>query len=200
MLGEQYYEVVNAGASGQTMLKDGLCYPVKVDKCSYRDTDAWKRALDSKAEIFTIMLGTNDAKTFNWQGVQMDQGDFYGVDYLDMIRELHALEPSPKAIFLMVSPPLFTNSTGQYVYHMDPNVINKILPKLIPDLASVAGSAVTGVIDVQGAILASPLAKDDSNLHLKLQCDGCHPTAIANKIIAETMVPFILAVGSSIAR
>ena len=41
LLGDDF-TVVNAGASGKTQLKEGLCYaPPKTDKCSYRDTEAW---------------------------------------------------------------------------------------------------------------------------------------------------------------
>ena len=195
LLGEQF-EVVNAGASSQTQLKNGLCFaPPATDKCSYRDTDAWQRALTSGADIYTIQLGTNDAKSFNWQGVQMDTGDFYTLDYLDMVQELARLSPPPKAIFVMVPPPLWTNSTGSYPFHMDPRIINSVLPQLIPEIARIAGpSTVTGVIDVQGAVLSSPFAKPNSKMHSKLTCDGCHPTPLTNQIIANAMAPHILAV------
>jgi lysophospholipase L1-like esterase len=52
----------------------------------YRKTDCWKRALSSSPDIVTIMLGTNDAKQFNWQGVQQNNGDFFALDYVDMIQ------------------------------------------------------------------------------------------------------------------
>ena len=184
--------VVNAGASGMTQLKEGRCFaPPKLDKCSYRDTEAWQRALESKGDIFTIMLGTNDAKDFNWEA-QITSGDFFAVDYIDMVQQLARLQPAPKAIFVMIPPPLFTNSTGGYVYHMDPHVINNVFPKLVPEIARVAGkNVVTGVIDVQGAILKSPLADPNSDTHLQLTCDGCHPTQAANDLIAQAMAPRI---------
>ena len=61
------FSVLNAGSSGQTQLKKGLCNGSGT--CSYWDTDAWQNALNTKASIITIMLGTNDAKAFNWEGI-----------------------------------------------------------------------------------------------------------------------------------
>lgn len=94
----------------------------------------------------------------------------------------------------MIPPPLFPNKDGVYPYSMDPKVINEILPVLLPDIARVAGNKITAVIDIQSAILASPLARPNSTDYLQLQCDGCHPTDAANQIIAETMAPYILKV------
>jgi lysophospholipase L1-like esterase len=37
--------------------------------------DAWQRALKTQPDIITIMLGTNGAESFNWEGVQQDTGD-----------------------------------------------------------------------------------------------------------------------------
>ncbi len=34
--------------------------------CSYWDTDTYTAAVHSDPDIVTIMLGTNDAKNFNW--------------------------------------------------------------------------------------------------------------------------------------
>ena len=73
LLGEMLgsgFKVWNAGKSAQTQLKKGLCNGSGT--CSYWDTDAWQSALDTKADIVTIMLGTNDAKVFNWEGIRSE--------------------------------------------------------------------------------------------------------------------------------
>ncbi len=74
-----HYEVVNAGVSGRTMLKKG--YLDGVTPYSYWDTDAWKNVLSNHTDIVTIMLGTNDAKYYNWEGIQQNTGDYYTLDY-----------------------------------------------------------------------------------------------------------------------
>lgn len=48
------------------MLKQGLCGPPPSGDCSYWDTPTWPALLNSTPDIVTIMLGTNDAKTFNY--------------------------------------------------------------------------------------------------------------------------------------
>lgn len=72
------YTVSNFGVSSMTMLKNGLCFPTVNLSCSYWDTPQWGQALQSKPDIVTIMLGTNDAKTFNWNS----SGIYYAIKYV----------------------------------------------------------------------------------------------------------------------
>jgi len=176
MLGSDY-AVFNAGASGQTMLKKGECNvnagdpPSQYGDCSYWHTDAWKAAQTSIPDIVTIMLGTNDAKSFNWEGVQQDTGDYYALDFVSMINILRSLNPVPQ-IFLMVPPPLY----APYPWKMNATVINDIFPVLVRDVASVTQC---GVIDVHSAFTN---AKSQN-----LTCDGCHPTVDGNYLIADSI-------------
>ncbi len=71
MLGSGF-AVTNAGVSAKTMLKQGQCNGG--GDCSYWNTATWPKALASTPDIVTIMLGTNDAKVFNWEGVQQNTG------------------------------------------------------------------------------------------------------------------------------
>jgi hypothetical protein len=48
---------------------------------------------------------TNDAKLFNWYGVQEQQNDSYIGDYGDMLGLLAAL-PGPPQVYVMAPPPL----------------------------------------------------------------------------------------------
>lgn len=82
MLGSTY-EVLNAGKSGCTMLKDGLDNNGNPYSCW--DGDEFKAALESKPDIVTIMLGTNDAKFFNWEGIQQNTGDYFALDYVSVL-------------------------------------------------------------------------------------------------------------------
>ena len=57
MLGERY-EVLNMGASGLTLQKEGD-YPY------YKDP-RYASSFDSRPDIVIIMIGTNDSKKHNW--------------------------------------------------------------------------------------------------------------------------------------
>lgn len=58
MLGDKYL-VKNYGLSGRTMTTSGF---------GYMKEKAWKRVLDFKPNIVTIMLGTNDSQERYWHG------------------------------------------------------------------------------------------------------------------------------------
>jgi acyl-CoA thioesterase-1 len=174
-LGDEFV-VTNAGKSSMTMLKKGLCNDQS--PCSYWDTDSWQLALSSQPDIVTIMLGTNDAKyPYNWEVKQQEEGDYYSLDYVDMIRQLRRLRPVPH-IFLMVPPPLLTPG----IYDMNETVVNSIFPKLTRDIATVMDAE---IIDLYTAI------NNEVDSGILMECDGCHPTAAGNEIIVQTMYPYI---------
>jgi lysophospholipase L1-like esterase len=54
-------QVTNFGNSGKTMLKYG-----GPGDSSYWNQTTWPQAQAANSDIYTILLGTNDAKTFNW--------------------------------------------------------------------------------------------------------------------------------------
>jgi acyl-CoA thioesterase I len=163
--------ITNAGVSAQTMLKSGLCD--EITACSYWNSNGWKIALESQPDIVTIMLGTNDAKSFNWEGVQQNSGDYYALDYVDMIKQLRLLQPRPE-IYLLIPPPLY----DPYPFDMNATVINEIFPKLIRDIAMVTE---TQIIDIYTAF------REAEASYSTLSCDGCHPTTDGNQVIAETI-------------
>ncbi len=165
-LGPQY-SVLNAGVGGTTMLKKGV-YDSTMLPYSYWDTSAWKSALTSDPDIVTIMLGTNDAKFYNWEGIQQGTGDYYALDYVDMINQLKK-ETKAKDIYVMVPPPL----RPPYPFDMNQTVINEIFPVLVRNIADVAG---VKVIDIFTAL---------SDKYYS--CDGCHPSHDGNVAIANTI-------------
>ena len=99
------YVVSNYGNSGKTQLHAGLCGPPAGGDCAYIHTPTWPAALASTPDIVTIMLGTNDAKNFNWYPNVTGSTGNYTADTLAMISALAAL-PSKPAIWLMIPPPL----------------------------------------------------------------------------------------------
>lgn len=173
------YTVTNCGVSGMTMLKKGLCgdpvYGNQAGACSWWNTWAYPAALESEPDIVTIMLGTNDAKYYNWEGAQQNWGDYYTLDYVNLIHQLRALKTHPK-IYVLVPPPIYS----PYPYDMNATIINQIYPSLQRDLASVVGAE---IIDVYSALLDTGV--DNT-------CDGCHPNEAGNNIIAQTIADSIL--------
>eukprot|EP00730_Choanoeca_flexa_P006331 TRINITY_DN12136_c0_g3_i1.p1 TRINITY_DN12136_c0_g3~~TRINITY_DN12136_c0_g3_i1.p1 ORF type:complete len:233 (+),score=38.01 TRINITY_DN12136_c0_g3_i1:124-822(+) len=129
------YQVTNFGNSGKTMLKQGLSAGSNgtYTDASYWDTPQYPTALASRPDIVTILLGTNDAKQFNWFGVQA-KGDSYASDYANMVATFKALYPPPK-IVIGIPPPLYP----PYPYDMNRTVINEELPALLRDLQSKLG-------------------------------------------------------------
>ena len=83
MLGERY-EVLNMGASGLTLQKEGD-YPY------YKDP-RYASSFDSRPDIVIIMIGTNDSKKHNWVPERY-------ADQLDaVIRRFRSLETRPRII------------------------------------------------------------------------------------------------------
>lgn len=181
------FSVLNAGVSGRTMLKNGYLDSSK-RPFSYWDTDAWTKALNNDADIVTIMLGTNDAKYYNWEGVQQDTGDYYVLDYIDMINQLRQQSKPDTHFFIMIPPPVFQ----PYPFDMNGTIINNIFPTLIPNIATAVNRYQSSpennqfihVID-----LHTPLVG-----HSELTCDGCHPTHDANVIFADIIAENIQSV------
>mmetsp|Transcript_29566 Transcript_29566/g.49941 ORF Transcript_29566/g.49941 Transcript_29566/m.49941 type:complete len:124 (-) Transcript_29566:211-582(-) len=117
------------------------------------------------------MLGTSDAKYFNWEGIQQNTGDYFTLGYVDTVKQLRQSDPPP-VIYVLGPPPLYE----PYPFGMNATIINSVYSTLIRDVANVTD---THVIDIFSAYEASGLSETD------LSCDGCHPTADGN--IAQTI-------------
>jgi alpha-L-fucosidase 2 len=148
-------------------------------------------AMDSKPDIVTIMLGTNDAKGCNWDyspdGVQ-GQGDLFKNDYKDMIAAFQAL-PSKPAVFVVLPPPLFP----PWPYNMSAHAINVEFPALQRQVAAEANVTAIDIwtplkkINGLNATLGGNLAGEP------LTCDGCHPKDAGLTIMASTIAEAIRA-------
>lgn len=117
MLDSRYYTVINKGVSGTTALKAG--------DMPYWNETAYQMVLKSNADIIILQLGTNDAKSHNWNEDQFVE------DMTEMINNFKELESKPK-IYLMVPPPLYEDGA----YDMQQSVINTDLPQLVSRIAS----------------------------------------------------------------
>ena len=106
-------EVINYGVSGRTAMKKGD-YP-------YWNENAFTQAKESNPDKVVMMLGTNDAKNFQWDQTA------YMQDWLEMINIFKNLDSKPE-VYVMIPPPLYQDG----VYSMEQKVINEVFPELIP--------------------------------------------------------------------
>lgn len=213
------YTVTNAGNSGKTMLKKGLCgdggnccgpsrehpspcvppqsttpCPECGGDCAYWDQDTYTMAMASRPDIVTIMLGTNDAKGCNWDyspdGVQ-GRGDLFKDDYRAMIAAFQAL-PSRPTVLVVLPPPLFP----PWPFNMSSHAINVEFPALQRAVAAAANVSVvdiwTPLSEINGlnATLGGQLAG------APLTCDGCHPKDAGLTILAATIAEAVRAAGA----
>lgn len=120
----------------------------------YVGTPTWPAALASTPDLVTIMLGTNDAKEFNWFGIQggVNPPDSYFLDYISMIKTLKKLDPVPKIVVLTLVP-----LEPNYPYDMNQTVINTILSGPKGLLFQLAALEADSIIDVNAAWVAAGL-------------------------------------------
>ena len=182
------YEITNYGRAGKTVGQRGICHGSDENQtiypCSYWDTPEYKAALASSPDIVTIMLGTNDAKPYNWDS-EKGNDDFLR-DYTDLVKSFSAL-PSVKSIYLAIPPPLVhppKHPEYPIGHDMIEEIVNDRLPMLIPLVAveefeDCQGKFVS-VVDVFHA-LGGPEGYFDSSM----TCDGIHPSKKANDLIAK---------------
>ncbi|KAH3744073.1 sialate O-acetylesterase [Pelomyxa schiedti] len=159
LLGTDVATVNNFGVSGTTMMKNGD-YP-------YWSTSAYYKALLSNPDIVIIQLGTNDAKTYQWNAAE------YTNDYTEMVKEFAAL-PSAPVVYANIPPPLYEDG----VYSMNATVINYVLPDLIHDLAGDLAIELIDVFDHMGTVQLT---------HSSWFQDGCHPNQDGYQVLAETV-------------
>ncbi|MGL4401533.1 MAG: GDSL-type esterase/lipase family protein [Luteolibacter sp.] len=90
MLGDKW-KVGNFGVSGRTLLKKGD-FP-------YWSEMAYKNAIDFDPQVVIIMLGTNDAKTANFE----HQKEF-SEDYAELVKSFQNLASKPRIYLCRPSP------------------------------------------------------------------------------------------------
>ena len=163
LAGSDDHEVVNFGVSGATMMKEG-------DKPYWLEPQ-FEQAISWEPDVVLIQLGTNDAKTYQWDE------DAYVSAYVEMINEFVSPTNPPK-IYISIPPPLYTDG----VYEMDQQVINERLPVLIPSIAA-SNANVTGVVDVFNAMGGAGLTKYELFCNLQ-SCDECHPNDLGYSLMA----------------
>lgn len=156
-LGEDY-QVINYGISGRTLQDEGD-YPYKHDKF-------YAISLRCRAEVYLIMLGTNDAKPYNWDRER------YGRELSRFVRTYVSLETHPRVI-LMTPPSCFEDpATGIVAFDISKETIDGEIAPLVRETADALGLQ---LIDLH-AFTAD---------HAEWFPDGVHPNEEGNQAIAR---------------
>ena len=157
MLGEGY-QVLNYGISART-LQDEADYPYTAEKF-------YKKSHDVLADIYIIMLGTNDAKTYNWDK------DRYTKELNTFVRSYIELPNKPKVI-LMTPPKCYVApEIGKVNFDIDADVVDGQIHDIVQ---ATANELSLDVIDLN----------EFTACHEEWFCDGVHPNEAGNAAIAE---------------
>jgi alpha-L-fucosidase 2 len=127
---------------------------------TYINQPVFEAAKASQPQIVIILLGTNDANPAYQQYI-----DNFTRDYKALISAFEALGSKPK-IYMVLPPPIFSDSLGPY---------NSILVQnVIPKIRQVANETGLPLIDLYSAMVGHPEYFED----------GVHPNVEGSKTIA----------------
>lgn len=154
MLGDGYL-VENFGVAGSAVSKGS-------DK-PYMNQAAFQQAKDFQPSVVVIMLGTNDAKEYNYRSIAS-----FPKDYEELIGEYDAL-PDQQMIWIVKPPPIYDNSLGLYNTYLEQGVL--------PCIEQVADDLNLPTIDVNQALTN----------HSEYFVDGVHPNSDGSEVIASTI-------------
>lgn len=152
------FQVLNYGVSGATLQKEGD-FP-------YHKVGFLKRLPKARPELIVLMLGTNDAKPYNWNEKRFIR------EYEVLLKDL--MEAGwPHRLVLMTPPEAFPEeTTGIVGYDIDPGPIEGSIRQAVFSMGDRYGLQ---VIDLYA------LTKD----HTEYFDDGVHPNIEGNRVIAE---------------
>ena len=165
------YKVHNFGKSGTFMAKGSTM--------SYWTQPEFQAALHSAPQVVLLMLGTNDATSWN--------RDQYATDYNSMVTTFQAL-PSRPIVQTMLCPPVYGGGMLPFK-----STVNSELPSMTRAIAQ--GRALTAPIDLFS--LFAQHCSLDGGARCDWISDGYHPTADGYKAIARVTAQALRALGRS---
>jgi lysophospholipase L1-like esterase len=150
MLGDEYV-VGNFGAAEAAVSTDWYK--------PYRNQAAFRESIDFEPDVVVIMLGTNDAHTYQHLAS-------FASDYAQLVAEYQALNCDP-TVFLVTPPPIYENKLELSGTNLQEDVI--------PNIEQVAKQLRLSKIDVNSALANHPEFFDD----------GVHPNDDGAMVIAD---------------
>jgi lysophospholipase L1-like esterase len=154
LLGDGYL-VGNFGVAGSAVTKQS--------DLPYTNQSAFEEAIDFQPHVVVIMLGTNDAKEYNYRYIYN-----FIHDYQDIVTTYDAL-PDDQQIYLVTPPPIYENDLG-----LDNS---KLEETIIPQIEQVADNMNLPTVDVNSALTD----------HSDYFDDGVHPNDEGSQVIANTI-------------
>ncbi|MDB5047819.1 MAG: hypothetical protein JWO30_890 [Fibrobacteres bacterium] len=173
LLGREYF-VLNAGASGTTLLRKG--------DSPYINNNWFKEVFKFKPGIITIKLGTNDSKPQNW-GTHKDE---FVPDLRWLIDTLSTISPKPR-IYLCTPIPAYKDASGNDPYGISGDIIKN---EIIPKVKQVAQEKGLTVFDLYTPFLP----------YKSTQADGVHPNDVGLDTLAHILYRAFKAVPTSLAQ
>jgi acyl-CoA thioesterase I len=167
LLGTTDWEVGNFGISSRTLIKKG-------NKPYWNET-AFSNAKAFNPDIVMIELGTNDAKTSNWNPF----GNEFVSNYKEMIQEFQGLSSKPEVWIGLIPPGQHINWTILFGYVRD-SVNTRI--------KQIALESGVGLID-----LFDPLNGNNNPWYspVLFQGDSIHPSTAGAAVIAQRVKEMI---------
>ncbi|HLN21797.1 MAG TPA: GDSL-type esterase/lipase family protein [Bacteroidales bacterium] len=159
LLGSKH-TVMNFGTSGCTLMKSG--------NKPYWDDPNFKASTDFDPDIVIIMLGTNDAKPFNWE-----HKNEFSADYRSLIE--HYRSRGAK-VYIAIPVPVY----GDGNFSIDASVLNN---EVVPLIRKIAADNNCPVIDTNKALSGKQ----------EMFPDEVHPDAAGANLIAHTVAEVLIA-------
>lgn len=128
------YLVSNYGLRNATASADG--------DLPYIESDEYKESLKSNPDIVILMLGTNDAKTYNWDEASYEAG------LKEILSSYQNLKSEP-IVYLMRSPYCYASDGGEIAeYDIQTSVVAEDLGAVVDRVAKEAGVQVIDLYSV----------------------------------------------------
>jgi lysophospholipase L1-like esterase len=152
MLGSSY-KVNNYGRPGATLLDSG--------DTPYRKDVFYKQSTQNQPNIVLIMLGTNDAKSTNWNAAKYEE------QLKKFVATYQNLKSKP-TVYLMTPPALYSNTA------IDPEVVSAQVVPIVFRVAKETNVKLVNIYDV-------------TKNHPELFPDAIHPSDAGYKVIARAV-------------
>lgn len=159
MVSDQW-QVLNYGLSGRTLLNEG-------DQ-PYTQEDFYALSHETAADIYIIMLGTNDSKPYNWNA------ENYRKELAAFAESYRSLENHPQIYLMIPSKCFVVKGKTEVEFSIKDEVIHDEIMPIIQDIAKEYDYP---VIDLYSATQDHPEWFDD----------GVHPNAEGNAAIAKVI-------------
>ena len=166
LLGEDW-QVLNYGLSWRTLQNSG--------DLPYQEEDFYPASLRCGAEVYLLMLGSNDAKPFNWNGRN------YRRDLREFVKTYLSLPQSPMVI-LMQPTISWIDRHGKAPYGIRPEVLGGELHTIVGEVGAELGCRVLDLFRL-------------SKAHPDWFHDLAHPNREGNGMIAHYIFSALIETG-----